>query len=257
MRVLLKLSFLFLLFTACIPMQKVPKDATMTDFFHFQKAKEYDASKWAVFLPGTGGLRIFKDTTHYYKMAQQLNAQGISVLLVDNAAAYKASKRKVKEEEAGQILWTLQQALKWAKEKDFIDPSSQGSLVGWSRAGLGAIPLANDLGLLEKLHIKSMVLFYPANGLKLQLRPEIPVLVLTGGSDRIIKMADILDKMVAENVTIKIYDQAYHGFDVASLEKGKYFRVIPFLSKKIYLLKYNKETAKESIEELIKFLAEN
>ena len=74
-------------------MQKVPKDAKMTDFFHFQKAKNYDASKWAVFLPGTGGLRIFKDTTHYYNVAEKLNAEGISVLLVDNVAAYNSWKK--------------------------------------------------------------------------------------------------------------------------------------------------------------------
>lgn len=257
MRSVLKLFLLFLLFTSCIPMQKVPKNAKMADFFHFQKAADYDASKWAVFLPGTGGLRIFKDTTHYYKIAQQLNAKGISVLLVDNAAAYKASKRKVKEEEPEQILWTLKQALQWAKERKFIDPESPGSLVGWSRAGLGAIPLANDRDLLEQLHIEKMVLFYPANGFEIPLRPEIPVLVLTGGRDRIVKMDDILDKMVAENVTIKIYDGVYHGFDVASMEKGKYFRVIPFLSKKIYLLKYDAEAAREATDELVEFLMEN
>ena len=257
MRTILKFSFLLLLFGSCIPMQKVPKNAKMTDFFHFQKAKEFDASKWAVFLPGTGGLRIFKDTTHYYKIAQQLNAKGISVLLVDNVAAYKAANRKVREEEPEQILWTLQQALQWAKEKKFIDPNSSGGLVGWSRAGLGAIPLANDRALLAQLGISSMVLFYPANGYETPLRPEIPVLVLTGGKDRIIKIDEVLDNMVAENVTIKIYDQAYHGFDVASLEKGKFFRAIPFLGKKIYLLKYDEEAAKEAIHELVKFLVEN
>ena len=255
MRALLKIVLLFFLFTSCIPMQKVPKGAKMTDFFHFQKAKDYDSSKWAVFLPGTGGLRIFKDTTHYYNMATQLNSQGISVLLVDNVAAYKASKRKVKDEEdPAQILWTLEQALKWAKEKRYIATDSQGSLVGWSRAGLGAVPLANDAALLEKLHIKSIALFYPANGYELQLRPKVPVLVLTGRKDRIVKVDDILDKMVDEKVTIKVYDEAYHGFDVASEAKGTYFRIIPLISKKVYLLKYDKEAAKESMEELIKFL---
>lgn len=254
MRALLKIVLLFFLFTSCIPMQKVPKDATMTDFFHFQKTRDHDSSKWAVFLPGTGGLRIFKDTTHYYKMATHLNSHGISVLLVDNVASYKASKRNIKEEEPEKILWTLEQALKWAKEKKYIAADSQGSLVGWSRAGLGAIPLANDAALLEKLHIKSIVLFYPANGMELQLRPEVPVLVLTGGKDRIVKVDDILDKMVAEKVTIKVYDEAYHGFDVASEAKGTYFRIIPLISKKIYLLKYDEQAAKESIEELIKFL---
>jgi len=254
MKTIFKLILAFSFFTSCIPMQKVPKDAVMTDFFHFQKAKDYDASKWAVFLPGTGGLRIFKDTTHYYDVAEKLNAEGISVLLVDNAAAYKASKRDVDEEEPAQILWTLEEALKWAKQKGKIDPNSDGSIVGWSRAGLGLIPLANDASELERLKVKSIAMFYPANGYEIQLKPKAPVLVLTGGKDRIVKVDDILKYMIAENATIKVYDDAYHGYDVASLEKGKYYRYIPFISKKHYLLKYNEEAAKESTDELIKFL---
>ena len=254
MKTIFKLILAFSFFTSCIPMQKVPKDAVMTDFFHFQKAKDYDASKWAVFLPGTGGLRIFKDTTHYYDVAEKLNAEGISVLLVDNAAAYKASKRDVDEEEPAQILWKLEEALKWAKQKGKIDPNSDGSIVGWSRAGLGLIPLANDASELERLKVKSIAMFYPANGYEIQLKPKAPVLVLTGGKDRIVKVDDILKYMIAENATIKVYDDAYHGYDVASLEKGKYYRYIPFISKKHYLLKYNEEAAKESTDELIKFL---
>ena len=59
MKNIFKMWLVLSLFTSCIPIQKVPKDAKMEDFFHFQKAKNYDSSKWAVFLPGTGGLRIF------------------------------------------------------------------------------------------------------------------------------------------------------------------------------------------------------
>lgn len=257
MKTILKLLIVCSLLTSCIPMQKVPKDAKMTDFFHFQKAKDYDASKWAVFLPGTGGLRIFKDTTHYYNVAEKLNAEGISVLLVDNVAAYKASKRDVEEEEPAQILWTLEEALKWAKQNGRIDPNSEGSIVGWSRAGLGLIPLANDADELKRLHVKSIALFYPANGYEIQLKPKVSVLVLTGGKDRIVKVEDILKYMGAENATIKVYDDSYHGYDVASLKKGKYFRFIPFISKKHYLLKYDEAAAKESFEVLIKFLKKN
>lgn len=253
-KTLIKLVLIFSLFSSCIPMQKVPKDAKMTDFFHFQKAENYDASKWAVFLPGTGGLRIFKDTTHYYKVAERLNEVGISVLLIDNVAAYKASKRKVKEEEPEQILWTLEEALKWGHQQNYIDPTSKGSLVGWSRAGLGIIPIANNQNLLDSLNIQSIALFYPANGYKIKLRPKVPTLVLTGANDRIIKLDDILEYMTAENVSIKVYDNAYHGFDVESLEKGKYFRFIPFISKKIYLLKYDEEAAQDAIKQMVDFL---
>jgi len=254
MRIAIKLLIVFSLFTSCIPMQKVPKDAKMTDFFHFQKAEKYDASKWAVFLPGTGGLRIFKDTTHYYNVASELNKAGISVLLVDNVAAYKASRRKVKEEEPEQIIWTLEQAINWASKENFIDTSHKGSIVGWSRAGLGVIPIANSDSLIESLHINSIALFYPANGYKVDLHPKVPVLILIGSKDRIIKLDDILKHMIHENTTIKVYDDAYHGFDVESLEKGKYYRYIPFISKKIYLLKYDQASANDSMKQLVEFL---
>lgn len=254
MKNLFKILLMFSLFTSCIPMQKVPKDARMTDFFHFQKAKDYDASKWAVFLPGTGGLRIFKDTTHYYEVAKKLNSEGISVLLVDNIAAYKASKRDVKEEEPAQIVWTLEEALKWAKQNGNITPDSEGSIVGWSRAGLGLIPLANDVSELKRLKIESIALFYPANGYEIQLKPKVPVLVMTGGKDRIVKVDDILKYMVAENATVQVYDDAYHGYDVQSLKKGKYFRYVPFITKKHYLLKYDEEATKESMKNLIEFI---
>lgn len=244
----------FSIMQSCIPSQKVTKNDVMADFFHFEKSEVYDSSKWAVFLPGTGGLRIFKDTVHYYVMAEKMNEIGISVLLVDNVAAYKASRRKDLKKESDQILWTLEQALHWAKENEFIDSNSYGTMVGWSRAGMGAVPLANDPELLKKLQIHSMVLFYPANPEKIKLRPSIPILVLTGGKDRIIKLDDILENMISENVNIKVYDNAYHGFDVESLEKGKYYRYVPFLSKKIYLLKYDPEAAADAVVQWKKFM---
>ena len=165
---------------------------------------------------------FFKDTTHYYKVAEKLNAEGISVLLVDNVAAYKASKRDVDEEEPAQILWTLEEALKWAKQLEYIDVNSDGSIVGWSRAGLGLIPLANDAEKLENLNIDKIALFYPANGYEIQLEPKVPVLILTGGKDKIVNVDDILKYMIAENTTIKVYDETYHGYDVESLEITRY-----------------------------------
>lgn len=254
MKTLFKFLLVIILFTSCIPMQKVPKDAKMTDFFHFQKAEKYDASNWAVFLPGTGGLRVFKDTTHYFEVAKKLNAEGISVLLVDNVAAYKASGRDVAEEEPQEILWTLEEALKWAKQEDYIDAKSEGSIVGWSRAGLGIIPLANDDKMLDKFNIKKIAMYYPANGYEIQLEPKVPVLVLTGGKDKIVKVDDVFEYMVSENTTIKVYADAYHGFDGENLKKPKYFRYIPFIGKKQYLLKYDKAAADDAMEELLKFL---
>lgn len=245
-----------LLFTSCIPTQKVSKNAKMTDFFHFQKADNYDSAQWAVFLPGTGGLRIFKDTVHYYEMANEMNKIGISVLLVDYTAAYKAARKKDIKEEPEQILWTLNQALDWASNKNHINSESKGSLIGWSRAGMAAIPIANNEALISPYQMKSIVLFYPANPRKIDIQTDIPTLILTGEEDKIIRVNDIMAHLDSENVTIKVYDDAYHGFDVKSLKKGKYFRYIPFISKKNYLLKYDQKAAEEAIQEWVDFMKE-
>lgn len=45
---------------------------------------------WVIILPGYSGINVFKDTTHYFKAAQELNAVGFDVLVVD----YKKASRK-------------------------------------------------------------------------------------------------------------------------------------------------------------------
>ena len=244
-------------FTSCIPTQKVPKGSIMTDFFHFQKAEKYDSSKWTVFPPGTGGLRIFKDTIHYYNVASRLNKEGISVLLVDNVAAYKASKRNVSEASEEEILWVLNQALSWAKVHQKIDPTSYGSIVGWSRAGMGIIPLAHDSLRIDSMHINKLALFYPANPQKLKLKTHLPTLVLTGELDKVVKSDAVEKYLTGKNSKINVYENAYHGFDGESMKKGKYFRFIPFLGKKQYILKYNEAAAEDAFKELIQFLKSN
>lgn len=256
MQLLLKLSLVFFLATSCITMQKVPKDAKMEDYFYFQPAEKNDSSKWVVFLPGTGGLKPDEDPTHYFDTAKKLNAEGFSVLLVDFVAAYKASKREGMESTGEEIIWTLEQAMQWAKDYGKINRTSEGSIVGWSLAGLGIIPLANNSQKIDSLNIQSIALFYPANPEEIQLDSKIPVLIMTGGKDNITPAETAKKYLSTENSEIIIYENAWHGFDAEGLKEKKGMRFPPFFGKK-YLLKYDKEAAEKSLEELVKFLKEN
>ncbi len=247
---------LFLLLTSCIPIQKVPKYAKMEDYFYFQPAVENDTSKWVVFLPGTGGLKPDDDPTHYFDTAKKLNTEGFSVLLVDFVPAYKASKRKGMESTGDEIIWTLEQSLQWAKNHGKINNTSDGSVVGWSLAGLGIIPLVNNIQKMDSLNIKSIALFYPANGEEVQLNTKIPVLIMTGGRDNITQAEKIKEYLTAENSEIIVYENAWHGFDAKGLKEEKEMRIPPFFGKK-YLLKYDEEAAEAAMLELVIFLKEN
>lgn len=237
-------------------MQKVPKDAKMEDYFYFQPSEKNDPSKWVVFLPGTGGLKPEDDPTHYFDTAKKLNLEGFSVLLVDYVRAYKASKRKGMDDTRDEIIWTVEQALQWAKHNKKINNVSNGSLVGWSLAGKGIIPLANNKNKMDSLNIKSIALFYPANGEKVQLDTKTPILILTGGNDNITPVETIKEYLTTENSNIIVYEDAWHGFDAEGLKEKKGIRIPPLFGKRFFL-KYDKEAAEAAMLELLKFLREN
>lgn len=252
----IKYTLIFLLFTGCFPSQKIPKDAKMTDYFYFQGAGQMPSDNWVVFLPGTGGLKIFEDTQHYFNISKKLNDAGFSVLLVDYVAAYKASGRKTNDDQGQRIVWTLEQALDWAKKSNKIMNDSHGSVVGWSLAGTGLILVANNAKEITKLNLKSMVLFYPANGEKIQLESDLPILILTGKADNIVKAEDVKKYWNSPNTKIVMFENAYHGFDVESLKEGKSLRFPPLIGKK-FTLEYNEKAANKSIMQLIDFLKGN
>jgi dienelactone hydrolase len=235
---------------------KTPKDASIQDYFFVSESNNVGESNWVVFLPGTSGLTIFKDSLHYINLAKKLNQEGYNVVLVDYKKAYKASKKKVDETTGEKINWVLEKSIEWTKKKYGLE-EKKITIVGWSLAGEGLSLLANDTSTLDRMGIAGIAMFYPSNQSDVQVNSSLPILIQVGDLDEITPANKILkDYSNCVNAEILILENAFHGFDVESLGTGKSFRFPPIFGKK-HTMKYSSEAAKEANNKLIHFLNTN
>jgi len=240
---------------ACSSSHKINNNGKMEDYFFVRKADESSPiSKWLIILPGSDGLKIFDDAHHYFDLADELNKEGYSVLLVDYVAAYKASQRNMDESTGEKIVWVTEQTIKWGINEQIINPKIKGSIIGWSLAGEGIILLANDEKKIEQLHIESIALYYPSNKAKVKLKSDLPILVQSGDKDLVANQREIRQYYEGNtNTQIITYGNAHHGFDVASLIEERTLRFPPIVGKK-YTFAYNENAHKASLQKLIAFL---
>lgn len=243
-----------LLFGCLLMVRYLSQAQSHYQHYHFLQSKQ-ESKGWLVMLPGSSGLTVFGDTTHYFNTAARLNKEGYHVLLIDYKAAYLTSGRKVKERTGEKILWVLKDAVTWAKEKQLIEGT--GGAIGWSLAGEGLMLLANDVELSRELNIGFTGLYYPSNKYEIVCQSQIPVLVFIGGEDNI-SQRDMLESTFAdcdlcETVT---YEHAAHGFDIESLREAKSVRMPKLFGKK-YTFKYDPEAAARAEIRLLEFIREH
>jgi dienelactone hydrolase len=239
---------------SCATIGKSKRRSATSDYFHYKRTDALNEKGWVVLMPGASGLKIFKDTAHYFQFAEKLNREGYSVILVDHKKAYKASGRKVKESVADMLLFVLDEALNWGKDMNYINTSENGHIIAWSLSGTAMIQLAKDEDKLNANNIKSVTMFYPAIHLRMRSDSAIPILILTGGSD-IITPHKETERYFKEDpkVRIRVFENAHHGFDVESLKDAKIGKIPPVIGKK-YIFKYNENAAKQAVSITLSFL---
>lgn len=240
---------------SCSPSKKSVNMSKISRHFHPMPSQTKNLEKeWVIILPGYSGLKVFKDTSHYFKAGQDLNAAGFDVLVVD----YKKASRKAGYRFPWQFAeggkWAIEKAINWGKSNGYINSKTDGHIVSWSAGGEGTMLLMNDSALLNQLQIKSVALYYPSNRDSLELKSEIPILVQTGETDNVTPAKNIHNTYGnKKNVELIIYPNARHGFDVKSITEKKKLQIIPLISKKYYF-QYQKEATIKSKEKLIDFL---
>jgi len=210
--------------------------------------------EWVIILPGYSGLKVFKDTTHYFKAAQELNTAGFDVLVVDYKKASRKAGYRFPWEFAEGGKWAIENAIEWGKSNGIINSETDGHIVSWSAGGEGTLLLMNDSLLLHQLQVKSVALYYPSNRDSLELKTDIPILVQTGEIDNVTPAKNIETTYGnKKNVELIVYPNARHGFDVESITEKKKLQIIPLISKKYYF-QYQNEATIKSKERLIDFL---
>ena len=231
----------------------------VSDSFHWRPAA--NAVGWAVFLPGSSGLRSLADDGHYFNVAERLNRVGWSVLLVDYKPAFRASGIALAGSVGDKIAWVTQQSVDWLRREHPETRTQPGALVGWSLGAEGVLRIVNDGGKATALEIRAAVIYYPSNEDKLRMNNQIPVLVLSGEADDVIRAKDV-EALVRDRpqsarlAELHLYPGAYHGFDVASLTTRKTVRLLPLVGPKA-TLQYDKAAAIDAERQLVSFLANN
>ena len=215
-------------------------------------------NSWILLLPGSSGLTIFNDTSFYKRQADTLSKLGFNIILVDYKGFYKNSTitNKPQGTTGEKIYWVIRNVIDLAKELKFINTNQSGHVIGWSLAGEGIFKLLNDTAFVLKSNITSAALFYPSNQTKIAITSSIPLLIQTGDKDKVTNVDNLKSQIVSTTkVTIIIYPDCYHGFDIESITEKKSFRFPPIVGK-TYSFLYNKDASDKAKQRLFEFLIE-
>jgi dienelactone hydrolase len=231
--------------------------AAMESHFHFRPSAN-PRGAWVVLLPGASGLTIFDDQEHYYRAAAALNADGFDAIVVDYKAAYKAATNPPKLPTGGKIAWVAEQAVSWARATGKTKPQQPGAIVGWSLGAEGLWPLLADASRVSAISLKAAATYYPSNDADTPIKTDTPLLILTGDKDDVTEAKSIramVSKANSPLVTMHVYPNANHGFDVASLSTPRTVRLLPLIGPS-GTFGYDKSASDSAAQELSAFLRE-
>jgi dienelactone hydrolase len=236
----------------------VSPSKAMESHFHFRPASA-PSGAWVVLLPGASGLTIFDDKDHYFRSANALNAQGFDVLVVDYKAAYKAAHNPPRVPTGSKIAWVTVQAVAWARTTGTIKAEQPGAIVAWSLGAEGLWPLLADAARVNALHLKAAAAYYPSNEDDAPLKTGTPLLILTGQKDDVTEAKQIhamVSSAASPIVTLHVYPNANHGFDIASLTKPRTVRLLPLIGPS-GTFGYDESASRSAAGELMAFLKEH
>lgn len=225
---------------------------------HFHWRPQAGSQAWVIVLPGASGLKVLGDETHYFKVADQLNQAGWSVLVLDYKAAYQAVQHPPKLPTGEKIAWVTEQAVHWLHQAHPETANQPGALAGWSLGAEGVFVLANDHPRATGLGLRALATYYPAQEEGRGLTNTLPLLVLTGEADDVTRVQDIqtlLKKRPPSSAAAELhtYPGAQHGFDVASLTQRRRIRLLPLVGPQA-TLQYHQPAAEDAAKRLQDFL---
>lgn len=180
-----------------------------------------------ILLHGVGGVTLDIPKNHMHEIARTLNALGIAALIIDSQSTrdVRMPNELYRKVTASMRVADAYAGLHLLATHPKIDKNRIG-VMGMSRGGLVALlaqsnKIRNCFSNDKGVKFSAVVLLYPSSFLQLENIDFIdsPILVLLGEKDNItptpmtLKYAQKI-KISHPNIEIKIYENAYHGFDI-------------------------------------------
>jgi dienelactone hydrolase len=185
---------------------------------------------------------------HYDDWAARLASWGYVALLLDGFGPRGPSSLSNPPS-------TLAQDICYAKsyltELPFVDPERIG-VIGWSQRGSSALAtLCVRFPSLQKEHpFRAVITFYPYC-FRALADLDFPLLILIGELDDRVPVSLCMERMphkrTENEVILKVYPRAYHGFDIEGIDTG-------YLDRRY---RYNPTAAADSMIQVKDFLAKH
>jgi dienelactone hydrolase len=166
-------------------------------------------------VPGCSGFAALNGLNIYEERADALRAGGHIVVFVDYLGRFGSCGHMSHAEVGDAIL----QAAGWVRDQPDVDPS-RIAVIGWSFGGGGVIAALRSMQAGAP-RLARAVMYYPdSRGETAWSDPSISALMFLGNEDNVTRPA--LCEPVAQGVpphslTLMVYPNAFHGFDVRSL----------------------------------------
>ncbi|MFZ4575897.1 MAG: dienelactone hydrolase family protein [Phycisphaerales bacterium] len=220
------------------------------------------ATPVVVLLPGASGLKIFDDTQHYHRTAARLNEAGYDTIIVDYKAYAKATKINNSIPGRPAALATGD-ALRWARQSGLVDMDGPSGVIAWSLGAQGVWYIAGAQGMAGSFGVDAAALFYPVIPDEYRsLLTSFPILILAGEADDVCPAEDIRkyaaanDTVNGKPVTLHVYPDAHHGFDVSTIAKRRRISLIPLIGPSA-TFQYNQQASERAWAELLAFLQQH
>lgn len=185
---------------------------------------------------------------HYDRWAERLASWGYVALLLDSFGLRGQSGLSDPPSTRAQDICY---AKSYLNELPFVDPKRIG-VIGWSQRGSSALAAlcARFPSLQEEYPLRAIVTFYPYC-FRTLAGLDFPLLILIGELDDRCPVAICIERMprkrTPNEVILKVYPRAYHGFDVEGIDT----------SYMEHRFQYNPTAAADSIVQVRTFLTKH
>jgi dienelactone hydrolase len=198
----------------------------------------------------------FGTDSNSFAWAKRLNSWGYAAMVVDSFKSRDLSKVCESPKKVSPVTraFDIYGAAAYLREQPFVIPTRIG-VIGFSHGGWTALYVAQQYfpERAQQPAVQAVVSFYPWCDKSRLKTTSVPLLVLSGQEDdwtpvsRCRKFIKAQKSGYGENIALKVYDGAYHGFDDSGL-------VTPVIYDG-YTISYNAAAATSSIAETKSFLA--
>ena len=242
--------FLSCLITLLIPIGSYTADNAdhqehLSNHYRLEKPDGVGPFPAVMMVPVCSGFDADSAKGHYATVQSRLVELGFVTFRVNYLAARNAASCQSgvsTEDVAGDI----RIAAEYLRQQPFVKKGAI-NVMGWSYGGAGALQALGRTWNRDPVQVDAVVAYYPHCHLVQQKwESEVPVLVLVGAIDNVTPLRFCKMLFVDLPITVRIYDDAHHAFDVFELPAERQYE--------FGTIGYNEAAAKSAWIEVTNFL---